>query len=41
MIKTVTKIGNSRGLILDAATLKLAKLKEGSQSSPLRSLTHK
>ncbi|MBK1856107.1 hypothetical protein JO972_14135 [Verrucomicrobiaceae bacterium 5K15] len=29
MIKTITKIGNSRGIILDAALLELANLKEG------------
>ncbi len=29
MIKTITKIGNSRGIIFDAALLELANLKEG------------
>lgn len=29
MIKTITKIGNSRGIILDSAILELANLKEG------------
>ncbi|BDS08720.1 hypothetical protein NT6N_37600 [Oceaniferula spumae] len=29
MIKTITKIGNSRGIILDSALLELANLKEG------------
>ena len=29
MIKTITKIGNSRGGIFDAALLELANLKEG------------
>ena len=29
MIKTITKIGNSKGIILDAALLELANLKEG------------
>ena len=33
MIKTVTKIGNSKGIILDAALLELAHLKEGDQLS--------
>lgn len=31
MIKTITKIGNSRGLIFDSALLELAHLKEGDQ----------
>lgn len=31
MIKTITKIGNSRGIILDAALLEQANLKEGDQ----------
>ena len=31
MIKTISKIGNSRGLIFDSALLQLAKLKEGDQ----------
>jgi antitoxin component of MazEF toxin-antitoxin module len=31
MIKTITKIGNSRGIILDAALLELAHLKEGDE----------
>lgn len=31
MTKTITKIGNSKGLIFDAALLNLAKLKEGDQ----------
>ncbi len=29
MIKTISKIGNSRGLIFDSALLQLARLKEG------------
>ncbi|MEM1083930.1 MAG: hypothetical protein AAGI48_07380 [Verrucomicrobiota bacterium] len=29
MIKTITKIGNSKGIIFDAALLELAGLKEG------------
>ena len=29
MIKTITKIGNSKGIIFDAALLELANLKEG------------
>ena len=29
MIKTITKIGNSKGIIFDAALLDLANLKEG------------
>lgn len=29
MIKTISKVGNSRGLIFDSALLQLAKLKEG------------
>lgn len=29
MIKTISKIGNSRGIILDSAILELANLKEG------------
>lgn len=29
MIKTITKVGNSQGLILDAALLELAHLKAG------------
>ena len=29
MIKTISKIGNSKGIILDAALLELANLKEG------------
>lgn len=33
MIKTVTKIGNSKGIILDAALLEMAHLKEGDQLS--------
>ena len=33
MIKTITKIGNSKGIILDAAILELAHLKEGDQLS--------
>ena len=33
MIKTVKKIGNSKGIILDAALLELAHLKEGDQLS--------
>ncbi len=31
MIKTITKVGNSAGLILDAALLDLAHLKVGDQ----------
>ncbi|MBK9139631.1 MAG: hypothetical protein IPM17_12855 [Verrucomicrobia bacterium] len=31
MIKTITKVGNSQGLILDAAVLDLARLKVGDQ----------
>lgn len=31
MIKTITKIGNSHGVILDAALLDLARLKPGDQ----------
>jgi antitoxin component of MazEF toxin-antitoxin module len=31
MIKTINKIGNSRGLIFDSALLQLAKLKEGDE----------
>lgn len=31
MIKTITKVGNSQGLILDAAVLDLAHLKAGDQ----------
>ncbi len=31
MIKTITKVGNSQGLILDAAVLDLARLKAGDQ----------
>lgn len=31
MTKTVTKIGNSKGIILDAALLELAHWKEGEQ----------
>ena len=31
MIKTITKIGNSRGIIFDSALLQLARLKEGDQ----------
>ena len=29
MIKTITKVGNSRGIIFDSALLELAGLKEG------------
>lgn len=29
MIKTITKIGNSKGIIFDTALLELANLKEG------------
>ena len=29
MIKTITKVGNSHGLIFDAALLELARLKSG------------
>lgn len=31
MIKTISKVGNSRGLIFDSALLQLTKLKEGDQ----------
>lgn len=31
MVKTITKIGNSQGLIFDAALLQLARLKVGDQ----------
>jgi len=31
MIKTISRIGNSRGLIFDSALLQLAHLKEGDQ----------
>ena len=31
MIKTITRIGNSRGIIFDAALLQLAHLKEGDE----------
>ncbi|MBL9146315.1 MAG: hypothetical protein JNM99_21735 [Verrucomicrobiaceae bacterium] len=31
MIKTITKIGNSRGIIFDSALLQLAHLKEGDE----------
>lgn len=31
MIKTITKIGNSQGLMLDAALMDLARLKVGDQ----------
>jgi antitoxin component of MazEF toxin-antitoxin module len=31
VIKTITKVGNSQGLILDAAVLDLARLKAGDQ----------
>lgn len=31
MIKTISKIGNSRGLIFDSALLQLAHLKEGDE----------
>jgi antitoxin component of MazEF toxin-antitoxin module len=31
MIKTITKVGNSQGLIFDAALLQLARLKVGDQ----------
>ena len=31
MIKTITKIGNSQGLMLDAALMELAHLKVGDQ----------
>ncbi len=31
MIKTITRIGNSHGLIFDAALLELAGLKEGDE----------
>lgn len=31
MVKTITKIGNSQGLMLDAALMDLARLKVGDQ----------
>jgi antitoxin component of MazEF toxin-antitoxin module len=31
MVKTITKVGNSQGLIFDAALLELAHLKAGDQ----------
>lgn len=31
MIKTIKRVGNSKGIILDAAILDLARLKEGDQ----------
>jgi antitoxin component of MazEF toxin-antitoxin module len=31
MIKTITKVGNSSGIILDAALLELARLKHGDE----------
>jgi len=31
MIKTITKIGNSQGLVFDAALMELARLKVGDQ----------
>ena len=31
MIKTITKVGNSQGIILDAALLELAHLKAGDE----------
>ena len=31
MIKTITKVGNSQGLMLDAALMELAHLKAGDQ----------
>lgn len=31
MIKTITKIGNSQGIIFDSALLQLARLKVGDQ----------
>ncbi len=31
MIKTITKVGNSQGIILDAALMDLARLKVGDQ----------
>ena len=33
MVKTIKKIGNSKGIILDAAFLEMAHLKEGDQLS--------
>jgi antitoxin component of MazEF toxin-antitoxin module len=33
MVKTITKIGNSHGLIFDAALMDLARLKVGDQVS--------
>ena len=33
MIKTITKIGNSQGIMLDAALMELAHLKVGDQVS--------
>lgn len=31
MVKTITKVGNSQGIIFDAALLELARLKAGDQ----------
>ena len=31
MVKTITKIGNSQGIILDSALLQMARLKVGDQ----------
>ena len=31
MVKTITKIGNSQGIILDAALMELARLKPGDE----------
>ncbi|RFC46140.1 MAG: Antitoxin component of the MazEF toxin-antitoxin module [Verrucomicrobia bacterium] len=33
MIKTISKIGNSQGIIFDAALLQLARLKVGDQGN--------
>lgn len=33
MVKTITKVGNSRGIILDSALLEMAHLKEGDRLS--------
>ena len=32
MLKTITKVGNSQGIIFDAALLQLARLKVGAKS---------
>ena len=31
MIKTITKVGNSRGIIFDAAVMQLTRLQEGDE----------